>query len=211
MSRRLRSSRAPAERPTFRKILDQACAVLRDDGFDLFNVQRVLDGAHISRATLYRHFPDVDGLIEAAPVENFRRDVYVNLSTVTGLVAQVHDNEAFRNGIRAVIQSLGHLPARLRLQRTHTIVLGSTRPELAAAVASVQEELTSGWESAILQAKERGFVRTDLDVRAVAVLILSLTLGRIVDDAAAHQLDNGRWAAAFFDIVDRSFLQHDAD
>ncbi len=56
-------------RPTCTKILDTAVAVLLEDGFDLFSVQRVLDNAKVSRATLYRHFADVDGLIEAAIAE----------------------------------------------------------------------------------------------------------------------------------------------
>jgi AcrR family transcriptional regulator len=60
MARRQRSSRAPAVRPTYSKILEQAVVVLNEDGFDRFNVQRVLESAEVSRATLYRHFPDVD-------------------------------------------------------------------------------------------------------------------------------------------------------
>lgn len=61
-------------------------AALRADGFDRFNVQEVLDRADVSRATLYRHFSDVDGLIEVALVELFRQVVDVYVDTARNLV-----------------------------------------------------------------------------------------------------------------------------
>ncbi len=72
MSRRQRTRRHEGAHPTYDKILEQATTVLSDDGFDQFNVQRVLDGAEVSRATLYNHFADVDTLIEAALVGHLR-------------------------------------------------------------------------------------------------------------------------------------------
>lgn len=52
MSRRQRTRRHEGAHPTYDKILEQATTVLSEDGFDQFNVQRVLDGAEVSRATL---------------------------------------------------------------------------------------------------------------------------------------------------------------
>ena len=79
MSRRKRLERTPNGAPIREKLLVQAMELLANDGFDRFNVQRVLDGAGVSRPTLYRHFPDVDGLIEAAMVEIFRQQIDLNL------------------------------------------------------------------------------------------------------------------------------------
>ena len=71
MSRRQRSRRHEGEHPTYTAILEQAMVVLTEEGFDRFNVQQVLDGAQVSRATLYNHFADVDTLIEAALIATF--------------------------------------------------------------------------------------------------------------------------------------------
>lgn len=210
MSRRQRSTSAPPVRPTYTKILDHAVAVLNEDGFDRFSVQRVLDAAEISRATLYRHFPDVDSLIEAALVEQFRHEVDRTLMLTTELIERSHDRAAFRDGVRTLLHTFGNIPGAVRLQRAHIIALAATRPRLAAAIAEVQDALTSGWASTFEAAQARGLLRADIDTEATAVMIQSMALGRIIDDAGSRPLDSGRWSETFFDFVDRALLRHDA-
>jgi AcrR family transcriptional regulator len=205
-SRRQRISKAPAERPTYRKILDQTVTVLFEDGFDRFSVQRVLDGAEVSRATLYRYFPDVDGLIELALVETFRQEVDRFLSIAAALVERSTDMAAFRAEVREFFEVFSTIPPVIRLRRTHTFALVSTRPELATAIAEAQETLTDAWEETIREAQRRGFIRNDLDSRASAVMIQSMALGRIVDDAAESHISNKQWAEIFFDFIDRTML-----
>ena len=209
MSRRQRSSKAPAVRPTHTKILHHAVAVLNEDGFDRFSVQRVLDEAKVSRATLYRLFPDVDSLIEAALVETFRGVVDLNLGMVTAMVETSADVHAFREAARNFLDKFSTIPATVRLQRAHTIALAATRPALAEAISDAQETLTEGWDAAFQEAQRRGLMRPDLDTRAAAVIIQSMGLGRIIDDAAVSHLGNQRWAQMMFDFVDRTLLMPD--
>lgn len=206
MSRRQRLPKAHEGVPTREKILAQAIAVLVEDGFDRFSVQRVLDGADVSRATLYRHFPDVDGLIEAAMVEVFRQQIDLYLGVARRLVEQSTDRHMFRDGLKRLLEALSELPAPVRVQRAHTLVLGASRPELGQAVAEVQETLNDGWEELIRSAQERGLVRNDLNPRTVGVLVQSLSLGRIIDDVAVKQMSNSNWAEALFDVFDRTFF-----
>lgn len=206
VTRRLRNSRAPLLRPTYSNILEQAVRVMNEDGFDRFNVQRVLEMAEVSRATLYRHFQDVDGLIEAALIETFRLELDRFLNFATDLVRQAPDLAAFRESVRTLTRAFGEVPSAFRLHRTHTIALSATRPGLAAGVATVQEMLTDGWNNTIIEAQRRGFVRADLDARAAAVMMQGMALGRIVDDAAASRISNESWAQIFFDFIDRAVL-----
>ncbi len=208
MSRRQRSLKAPAGRLTYTKILDRAIVVLDEVGFDRFNVERVLDEAEVSRATLYRHFASVDGLIEVALIETFRRELDRFLNFATDLVRQAPDLAAFRESLRTLTQAFGDVPPDVRLHRTHTLALASSRPGLAAGVATVQEKLTEGWNDIIVEAQQRGFVRADLDTRAAAVMMQGMALGRIVDDAAASRITNDRWAQTFFDFIDRAVLEN---
>ena len=133
MSRRKRLERTPNGAPIREKLLVQAMELLANDGFDRFNVQRVLDGAGVSRATLYRHFPDVDGLIEAAMVEIFRQQIDLNLRAARELVELSTDKEMFRDGIGRLLEALSKTPAQVRILRAHTVVLGTSRPEYAGA------------------------------------------------------------------------------
>lgn len=64
MYRRQRATYEEARQPTQTRILNAAVTVMREDGFDRLNIQRVLELAEVSRATLYNRFGDVDSLIE---------------------------------------------------------------------------------------------------------------------------------------------------
>ena len=206
MSRRQRVSHTPDVHPTRAKILERAVAALDEDGYDRFSVQRVLDEAEVSRPTLYRHFNDVDGLIEAALIETFRREVDRTLNIATQIVEQSTDVATFRKALRGLLRNFSTVPAAVRIQRSHTIVLTATRPQLAAAIAPVQQTLTDGWQATLEEAQRRGFVRADLNTHSAAVLIQAIALGRIVDDATTHPLTNEQWAQAHFDFIDRTFL-----
>ena len=206
MSRRKRLERTPNGAPIREKLLVQAMELLANDGFDRFNVQRVLDGAGVSRATLYRHFPDVDGLIEAAMVEIFRQQIDLNLRAARELVELSTDKEMFRDGIGRLLEALSKTPAQVRILRAHTVVLGTSRPELGKAVATVQESLNDGWEEVVRSAQMRGLVRKDVDPRTVGVLVQSLTIGRIIDEVAVKPMGDTNWAKALFDVLDRAFF-----
>ena len=206
MSRRKRLERTPNGAPIREKLLVQAMESLANDGFDRFNVQRVLDGAGVSRATLYRHFPDVDGLIEAAMVEIFRQQVDLNLRAARELVELSTDKEMFRDGIGRLLEALSKTPTQVRILRVHTVVLGTSRPELGKAVATVQESLNDGWEEVVRSAQMRGLVRKDVDPRTVGVLVQSLTIGRIIDEVAVKHMGDTNWAKALFDVLDRAFF-----
>jgi len=136
MTRRQRSTRRSAIRPTYTKILEHARVVLNEDGFDRFNVQRVLDTAEVSRATLYRHFPDVDSLIEAALVENFRGVVDLYPGMVVDMVERSTDADDFRRAVRDFLSTFSTIPT-IRLQRTHTIALAATRPDFDTRAAAM--------------------------------------------------------------------------
>lgn len=206
MSRRKRLERTPNGAPIREKLLVQAMELLANDGFDRFNVQRVLDGAGVSRATLYRHFPDVDGLIEAAMVEIFRQQIDLNLRAARELVELSTDKEMFRDGIGRLLEALSKTPVQVRILRAHTVVLGTSRPELGKAVATVQESLNDGWEEVVRSAQMRGLVRKDVDPRTVGVLVQSLSLGRIIDEVAVKHMGDTNWAKALFDVLDRAFF-----
>lgn len=206
MSRRQRVFKSPPVHPTHSRILEEAKIILNEDGFDLFNVQRVLDAANVSRGTLYHHFGDVDTLIEAALVETFRQELDHYLNLLVELIKHSPDSTTFRQTLRPLVQAFSTMPASVRLRRAHTIVLAATRPKLASAIASVQNSVTEAWEVTILELQGRGFVRADLNAHATAVMVQAITLGRIVDDAASNHLTHEQFADSFYQIIDLAIL-----
>lgn len=209
MSRRQRVSRTGDTRSTHEKILKQAVNVINEDGFDMFNVQKVLELAGVSRATLYLHFSDVDDLIEAALVATYAQEIAVNRALLDDLIDKCPDKQSFRNALRDVIDLTSRIPAAVRLRRTHTIALCATRPTLAAAIAKEQDELTAACEHTVREAQRRGFARADLDARVFGEMMQAIPLGRIVGDAGSERISDERWAATYFDILDRAILTPD--
>ena len=204
MYRRQRAGSAPS--PTAARILQEAVAVLNDDGVDRFQIQRVIERSGVRRATVYNHYSDVDTLIEAALLETFGQELRQNRDTVSQLIDASPDLPTFRAAFRTFVDQLSQTPASVRLRRTHTLALTSTRPAFAAAISATQDEVTEVWVDIMRRGQERGFIRPELDARAAAVLVQSAGLGRIVDDTASEPLGNERWAAMFFDMVDRTIL-----
>jgi AcrR family transcriptional regulator len=188
------------------RILEQAKVELSEQGFDGFSVHRVLEAADVSRGTLYHHFPDVDGLIEAALVATFSQENRVQQALLLELLDRSTDIHSFRDGLREHLRVFSMLPPVIRLRRTHTISLSATRPSLASKITVAQDEITDTWAHVVVEAQRRGFVRGDVEPRSVAVMVQAFGLGRIVDDAANERLDNDRWADILFDVIDRGVL-----
>lgn len=133
----------------------------------------------------------MDTLIEAALVATFAQETDLYRSRVARVIDDAHDDATFREALRTLINDFSHLPASVRLRRTHTIALGTTRPSLAASIAEIQDQITETWSTTIREAQTRGFVRGDLNPHAAAVMVLSLTIGRIVNDAAGNEVRIG--------------------
>lgn len=207
MYRRQRATSEEARQPTQTRILNAAVTVMREDGFDRFNIQRVLELADVSRATLYNRFGDVDSLIEAALTELFGHELRQSAETITGLVEAAQNQEDFRHALRELIAGIARLPAEIRFRRTHTLALTASRPNLAGTIARAQDEITDAFESLLRAADARGFTRAGLDHRAVAVMVQAAGVGRIVDEASSEPIGDDRWAAVYFDLIDRLVLR----
>jgi len=169
-------------------------------------VQRVLDGAGIRRATLYNHFTDVDTLIEAALVATFTRVTDLCHARLAGIADEAPDQDAFRDKLRSLIREFSRLPPTVRLRQTHTIALSATHPQWAKSIVELQNQTAEALSTTIRDAQVRGFLRSDLDPHATAVMGLSVRISRFVDDAADHRLGDERWAAAYFNALDKAML-----
>ena len=76
-------------------------------------------------------------------------------------------------------------------------VLGrlTTRPELAAAIARAQQEVTDAQAALFVEFQRRGWMRSDLDPVAQSAFIQAMVLGRVVDDVAEQPIDQETWRA----------------
>lgn len=189
--------------PTYEKILNTAIAVLLEQGFDLFNVQEVLDRAEVSRGTLYHHFRDVDALIEEALAGSFSREVSANRTAARELIERCKTATEYRREIKRLLVNVAETPASVRLRRVHTIALCQTRPSLEEAIRSEQDSSNREWEELVELAQSKGFVRKDVDPRVAATLLQAVGISRVVDEVSTDPLSDQQWAELTFEIYDR--------
>lgn len=96
----------------------------------------------------------------------------------------------------------------MRSVRLHALSLARTQPSLAVKIAQLQTELTETMTEVNREFQRRGWMRTDIDPRALAVLIQAMNLGRIVDDVVddSHRVAPAEWIAIYNGVLDRNFI-----
>ncbi|MQY22547.1 TetR/AcrR family transcriptional regulator [Nocardia macrotermitis] len=170
------------------RLLDAAQILLARKGIRATTVSEVAEEAGVSRAWLYRHFPDKSTLLGAAIVrlsDSYWNDARAELDTLDTFTDQLV--AGVRIG-RRTYDDPGALPLRLRM----------TEPEEFAAcagagVSGLVPDLASFWLPYVRAASERGEIHAGHDLTEVAewVARVLITLGTIpgetldADDPAA--------------------------
>lgn len=157
-------------------------------------VDDVLAASEVSRGALYHHFGDYPALIEATLLRRFARNVDQDTQAIRNVTFNSTTSEDYWKKIRA-LSAATQIPERasVRAERARILALAATNERFGAQLAQLQEQLTTGLADAIAHAQEKGWVRQDIDPRAIAVLLQSYSLGRIVDDITDKQLANSEW------------------
>ncbi|MBZ5739412.1 TetR/AcrR family transcriptional regulator [Nocardioides mangrovi] len=171
------------DRPTVReRILDAAEACLRRDGIRRTSVAAVAEEAGVSRAYLYRFFPDKSTLLSAALI---RRDEEF-WSDARERIAAVIDDGVATMVTQAVLLSRRAPLGPLALE------LAEAEPEaFAEVVGTYVHEIVPGlsdfWVDMLRAARDRGRVRADLDLDTAAEWVIRVLVslvgvpGRAVD------------------------------
>jgi AcrR family transcriptional regulator len=172
------------------RLLDATERCLRETGIRRTTVGQIAEDAGISRAWLYRLFPDKTALIGAALVrgdEEFWAQARAHVEAASCLADQV---------AAAVSFSRSHQPAALVIQ------LKEAEPEAYAAVLGsglrqILPGMASFWRPYLEQARARGEVRGDLDVPRAAELVLRLVLSLVTVPGEVVNSENPDDVAAF--------------
>lgn len=154
------------------RLLDAAEVCLRRDGIRRTTVAHVAQQAGVSRAGLYRHFPDKASLLGAALVrldEAYWEGAHVQVAQAKGLAAQV---------AQAVVLGRSIQPQPL------VLALREAEPEaFAAVVGSGIREVVPGlagfWHRYVEAAIASGQVRQDLDVARAAEWVLRVVVSLV--------------------------------
>jgi AcrR family transcriptional regulator len=165
------------------QFLDAAERCLARDGIRRTTMVQVADEAGLSRAWLYRHFPDKASLLGAALIrqdEQFWADAQSRISKRDGLAAQVAE---------AVRCSRRQRPAALVLQ------LRASEPAACAAImgAGLRQAMPGMalfWRPYLEAARERGEVRADIDIGRAAEWVMRIVMSLVTVPGDTADADN---------------------
>jgi AcrR family transcriptional regulator len=165
------------------RLLDATERCLRRSGLRRTTMVEVAQEAGLSRAWLYRQFPDKASLVVATLArtdEQFWSDAHARVSAASGLAAQVAE---------AVVLSREQRPGALLLE------LKAREPEaFAEAMGRGLREMMPGmatfWHSYLEDAIARGEVRADLDVARAAEWVMRIVLSLVTVPGPAVDVDD---------------------
>jgi len=172
------------------RFLDAAVRCLQRDGIRRTTMVRVADEAGVSRAWLYRHYPDKSTLLGAALVrqdEDFWAQAQVLIARRRGLVAQVTE---------AVRYSRARQPDALvlRLRTTEPAALAEI---LGAGLREALPGMAQFWHPYLEAARERGEVRADLNISRAAEWLMRIVLSLVTVPGEAVDVDDASSVTRF--------------
>jgi AcrR family transcriptional regulator len=159
-------------------------------------VEDVLTASGVARGSLYHHFGDFPALIEATLVRRFSAGVdYTNL-VMHEIAANSSSADDYWAQMYEMSNDAQHPHREHRRSERHRILgMAGSNARFRELLSVEQERLTVTLMDAIHVAQEKGWVRSDVDARAIAVFLQAYTLGRTVDDVAVNHLDPDAWTS----------------
>lgn len=174
------------------RLLDATERCLRSSGIRRTTVIAVAQEAGVSRAWLYRLFPNKASLVVAALArtdETFWSNAHARVTAAQGIAAQVAE---------AVQLSREHQPRALLLR------LKAEEPEaFAEIVGTGLREMMPGlavfWHPYLDAARARGEVRTDLNIARAGEWVMRMVLSLLTVPGEAVDVDDATSVRTFVD------------
>ena len=165
------------------QLIDVALRIILERGIDALRVDDVVREVGVTKGSLYWHFEDRQGLIKAAIAEQIRR---FSAETVAGLseaIAKSPNKEQYLMRLMPyIVDPFNAQLVRERWGRLAILVETQNDPELKAMMHDVQSRHLEVVVELMTDAQTRGYLRKDLDPRAVAVALSVINIGSNIID-----------------------------
>lgn len=182
--------------PTVKAVLDATIQMLEDGGEAAVRLDEVLRVSGISRGSLYHHFGSREGLIEAARLAQFTRSVNEDIAVLRQAILESPSKDALRKRLRLITEVVGSIERKhQRLFRISILASAYGRPTLERALGDEQKVVTDQITELVSQAQQRGWVRKDLNPRAIASFIQAYSIGRVLVDIDPDRASDDDWFA----------------
>lgn len=151
------------------RILEAATQLFSERGYRDTSIEDIASAADISRSSLFWHFESKDGLLHAV-VEDFSRSWE---KVILAVGNQYRGLAAAETTIRAHAQHFETQPTMARLAVVLWGEAHSAESELAQIFNELSNDLSNALAAWLAQAIEGGEIRSDVDPRGVAVVVVA--------------------------------------
>lgn len=169
-------------------ILDEAVLTVSRGGESALRVHDVARHVGCSVSALYVHFGSREGLAEAALIEHVRRQGDGQVEKLAAQLRRATTVTAVKRALSAHVAELcGEDGHPVHLARAELLAAARTRPSVREALVALEAPRHEQIREALTAARQRGVVRADLDVDAVAALLRSASLAHalVLSDGTA--------------------------
>jgi AcrR family transcriptional regulator len=179
---------------TVNSLIEAAIDELESRGESGLRLDAVLAESGASLGSLYHHFTNRDGLIDAARVTQFNRITASDLDLVCGTLAESRSLEDLINRFCfATLCSLSEERAQIRYERIAMLAGAGTRPSLQMGLAIEQNAATARLTECLVDLQQRGVIPGNKDLRTIAVFMQSFILGQVLTDLDTQETSTGSW------------------
>ena len=172
-------------------------------------IDEILAKTGISKGSLYHHFGGREGLIAAARVVQFSRFVEADSQAIRNQLTKAIDRETYMTSVSQLVSVANTVERqRARFSRFSAVSSAYGRPELWEALAYQQHTHTEAIADAIRYGQEHGWVRSDLDARAISVFVQGYSLSRVLGDLDTDPITDENWQGVVTAALAGFFVPH---
>lgn len=179
---------------TVSTVIEATIRAIEAGGEASVRIDDILKETGISKGSLYHHFGGREGLIAAARVTQFSRFVAEDAKNIRDTLTKTNTLEEFIAATSALVE-LGDSIERERARHNRLSVIASSygRPELRQSLALQQHSHTETIAEAVRYGQQKGWIRTDVNARALAVFVQGYNLARVLLEIDTEPVPNADW------------------
>lgn len=190
-------------------ILELAITVIDEQGEQAIRTNHIAAEINITPPTLYHHFGSREGLIEAAQAERFFRSLIVD----TEILEQQLKTATTKADLLTAVNELflrRDDPTRnvIRWKRLNALGSAFARKNLEQRIAAVHNQIVTRAAHALLPFQRQGFIRQDIDVRAVVAWYNGAVLGKSLIMLDGSDIDIEQWERTMNETVYFALFGH---
>jgi AcrR family transcriptional regulator len=175
------------------KILDLAIAAIDAGGEAAVRVNHIVEEAGVTPPVLYYHFGNRDGLVIAAQVERYSRQIRQDVEAIGKRVSQCQSREELRASLVDIWKQALAGRGESRWRRVSVVGSAFARPELEDAVLRTQDEIVAGLVAVLQPCNERGWLRDGIDLPSAVAWQHSILLSRVFVERGSQQGGLAEW------------------